>query len=315
MSYAEHSSTAYSGLSTEKKAEIDALLLEGLQQFYFPPPLPGENFAHSWSFLRKKELFTTNAPSSPSQTVTVVAGVGTMSGGTLATWIAGGVVQFGGSGDFYTVATRDSSTQFTLEDTTVTQSAGTSLAFYDFRQALDDDFGRMEGALTYPFGSGYAPLIEWNEGMIRAAAAAGGRTGRPTHYAVRPRTWPSSGTSSNRMEILFWPFPDASYAIEGVQTIIPGTYTGDTDIPIGGAVHSQAIMASCLAVCEQYAVTQQSRYRDQLWPEALRSAVMQDRNGAPTNLGYNGSGQSARGGRTSRRTGSTVVTYNGVQYP
>lgn len=312
---AEHGSTAYSSLSTDMKAEIDAYIKDGLAQFYFQSTLAGERKIHEWSFLKKSVQFTTNAQSAPTDTVTVALGVGTMMAGTLASWIEGGVAQFNLGGPYYNIATRNTDTEFTLEDTSLAVTGGSSVVFYDHIQSLGDDFGNMDGPLTYAAGSGWLPLEEVSEGRLRTLMSVGGaRTDRPTHYAIRPRTWPTSGTSSTRWEIMLWPFPNGAYSFEGIKTIIPGNYA-DTDVPIGGARHSQAILASCLAIAEQYAVTERSEYRSRLWPEAMQSSILMDRNNGSTNLGYNADHSTVGGGRWTRRPGVATPTYNGVAYP
>lgn len=288
MGYGDFSATLYSGMSTDRKAEVDAIVQRGIRQFLYPPPLAGERVAHRWSFLRRPAFLAMNAPSEPTDTVTIVAGVGTMSGGTLASWIAGGVVRLDGAGTFYHVASRDSATQFTLEDTSVAASAGTAVAFYDHIQALPDDFGSLDSPMTYEAGTGRTAIQQTSEDMIRRMAQSdSGNVGIPSHFAIRPRSWPSGSATGQRFEIMLWPFPASSYAAQYVYKILADYPTGSTYYPLGGMQHSEAILASCLAIAEEHSAVPATRYRDELWPMRLAASVMHDRMSATANLGYN----------------------------
>lgn len=287
MSYGSYSAT-FSGLSSDYQAEINSIISRGLRQFYFPPPLPGEGQSHQWSFLRRPYYMTLNAPSVPTDTVTVASGVGTMSGGTLASWIAGGVVRFNGVGAFYNIASRDSATQFTLEDTTVTVAAGSSLAFYDHIQSLPDDFGGLDSPVTYEAGTDREALIQTNDARLRMMAQTGSRqVGPPSYCAVRTRTWPTGSATGQRDEIMFWPFPDTTYAVTFAYKILPGALTDPAYVPLGGASHGETILASCLAIAEEYSAVPLTRYRDQLFPQRLAASVLRDRGNLGVNLGTN----------------------------
>lgn len=44
---------------SDKTTHIENILKEGVQQFYYPPPLPGEAVPHQWTFLRPIVSFNT----------------------------------------------------------------------------------------------------------------------------------------------------------------------------------------------------------------------------------------------------------------
>lgn len=316
MSYAVHSSSAYSGLASEKKTEVDAIVARGIRQFLVPPPLPGERTSHRWSFLVRPATLTLNAQSAPTDTVTVVSGVGTMSGGTLATWIASGVVQFDGAGPHYHVASRDSSTQFTLEDTSVSKSAGTTVVFRQSIADLPDDFGGIATPMTVGIGTGNRELRQVNEAFLRTVQQGdGANSGAPLMFAVRPRTWPSSTTASTRWEAMFWPFPDSATVLDYVYTTDVNYPTGATYYPVGGLSHSETILASCLAIAEDYDNSRAPRYAGNggLFMQRLMASVLRDRANNVGLVGYNTDGD-ARMGRWSPRPRGGSVTYNGQTY-
>ena len=288
MGYGDFSTTLYSGLSTDRKAECDAVVARGLRQFLYPPPIQGERTAHRWSFLRKPAFLTMNAPSEPTATVEVIAGVGSMSGGTLATWIAGGVARFNGAGAYYHIASRDSNTQFTLEDTTVAVTDTSTVVFYDHIQSLPDDFGVLDSPITYEAGTGRGAVQQVNEDRIRRLAQSeSGNVGIPSFFAVRPRSWPTGSATGQRWEIMLWPFPSSSYAVQYVYKIQMDYPTGATYYPLGGSAHSEAILASCLAIAEEYAAVPATQYREAFWPQRLAASVAYDRAQGSHNLGYN----------------------------
>jgi len=277
---------AWAAVNAGYQADVTSIIASGMRQFYTPEPVLGERRGHEWSFLRKSEFIELNAPSAPTQTVTVVAGVGTMTGGTLATWIAGGVARLNGAGVYHHIDTRDSDTQFTLNDTSVSAAALSTVRFYDHIKDLPDDFGGVDGAVTYDPGQQYQALQMTSDARIRVLAQQSANQGPPSLYAIRPRTWPASGTSSTRHEIMFFPFPDAAYAVQMSYKVLAGALAGATDVPLGGAGHSETLISSCLAIAEQYGVTQKSNHRE-TYLRHLTASVVRDRGSGGGNLGYN----------------------------
>jgi hypothetical protein len=102
--------------------------------------IPGETAPHIWSFMSQVGKLTIRAPYSTG-TVTIVAGVATLAGGTWPSWAAAGDLIV--SGVRYSVNTRDSNSQITLNDTSVTASAGTSYELIQFYYELASDFGSL----------------------------------------------------------------------------------------------------------------------------------------------------------------------------
>jgi hypothetical protein len=102
------------GFDSDQLDNIEQCIRDGLHDVYS---------AHPWSFFRPIAEITTTAPYTTG-TVSIVAGVVTLTGGTWPTWAATGVLKI--SNGYYEVDSRDSSTQITLEDTSVAAAALTT---------------------------------------------------------------------------------------------------------------------------------------------------------------------------------------------
>ena len=71
----------------------------------------------------------------------------------------------------------------------------------------------------------------------------------PFMYATR---WvAASGLADQRLQMLVYPDPDASYTLKGRARLRPEALTEDLGIPWGGPECAEAILQSCLAVAEQ----------------------------------------------------------------
>lgn len=128
-----------------------------------------------------------------------------------------------------------------------------TLAIAQGDQAIDlpADFGNIVGNVTLVSdNTSYTPIPQTGEGIIRAQySAAPETTGQPRMCAVRP----IKGTDYNRgqrFELAIFPAADAAYTIEMAYTIIASALTEPRPYALGGAVHAQTILESCLAVAE-----------------------------------------------------------------
>jgi len=102
------------GFSSDQQSDIGDCLNDGLRRVYA---------AHNWSFLRPLADVVTTAPYATG-TVTIASGVVTLTGGTFPSWAASGVLKV--SNRYYSVASRGSDTQITLDDTSVTVASAAS---------------------------------------------------------------------------------------------------------------------------------------------------------------------------------------------
>lgn len=246
---------------------------EGLNQFYFPPPLQNERVGHVWSFLRPKAPLTINAPYSTG-TVTIVAGVATLAGGTWPTWAAAGTLIV--ANVRYPVNIRGSGSSITLNDTTVAASAGTSYQLVQLEYDLASDFGGMESnAFTYTVdqpGCGEIKIV--HEGDLRRADRLGNSSASPMYACVVPVA--SDATTDTRWQVIFSSYFSVASTLEYRYAAIPPLLDGSTYVyHYGGAPYSRAVVASYIDVAFQK--IRDSFEKHDAFLEALRQAVMYDR--------------------------------------
>ncbi len=308
----------YSSMTAAQQAEVDLLIEQAQRGFYFPPPLPNEAQAHSWSFLHPTTTLTTSAEYATG-TVAIAAGVVTLSSGTFPSWAASGELTV--SGSTYAVSTRDGDTQVTLVDTSVTVTAGATYSLQRVVYDVPDAFGGIEGGMTYRSnlsGSVRIPVV--GEGHIRELRSRPGQSaGKPQVVAVRPKS--GMLLTGQRFEFLLWPNADEAYILSYRYTYLADAIASSTTIyPLGGMAHSETMLASALYVANRYLQpfgehTKQARA---YFMERLAASVSHDRAGmSRTKYGYNHDRSDARHRAASgglSHDSDLLVSYEGVFY-
>lgn len=270
----------HASLSADAQADIDAIMASGLRQFYFPATL-GERYAHKWSFLMPTTTLTTSAPYETG-TVTIVAGVATLASGTFPSWAADGEMIIDGL--TYTVASRDGNTQVTLDDTSVTASAGTTYSLVRPIITLPDDFGGLLSPLVYQPGQAQygRPLVQMDADGILAKRQYSDVLAPPSIFALRPKTF--TAATGQRYELMFWPVPDAAYILTYRYRVRPNAL-GSSEYPYGGVEHSETVLASCLSKAEERRLDSPGPLHAKFL-EHLAASISFDREvGAPRTLG------------------------------
>lgn len=110
-------------------------------------------------------------------------------------------------------------------------------------------FGGMDGPFTYSTNQLYQAIKVCGEGQIRELRASNSTTGVPMLAAIRPKS--STGAASQRMEVMFWPTPDAVYTLSYRYLAAPEAIAADHPYPLGGEQHAETIIESCLAWFEE----------------------------------------------------------------
>lgn len=278
-----HYGADHEALNHDQFGLVDSLVQRGVRRFYTPPRVDGRR-AHEWSFLRPATTITTTA-SYDTGTIAIASGVVTLTSGTFPAAAASGELTV--DGVTYTVNTRDSNTQITLDDTSVTVSSGTSYVLGFPQLDLPSDFAMFEGPITYrPGDSGlYGPIEMISEHTIRSRRQTSDYYARPQVCAYRPKSLdPTAGTS---YEILFWPTPDDAYVLDYRYKVNPGLLTTTNLYPYGGDPHAHTWVEAVLAEAEAHAEKQGVHAARFL--ECLQSSVDHDqRVNSPDFLGYNG---------------------------
>jgi len=132
---------------------------------------------------------------------------------------------------------------FLCRITTLQTVAGTSA--YD----LPEDFVRLESDLTYDPTNNVRRITLCPESHLRALRQAGDVTGKPAYYAIRMKSL--DALPQDQREIVLYPTPDNTYTLTYAYDFRPPPLSADNIYPLGGSVHRETILESCLAVAEQ----------------------------------------------------------------
>lgn len=146
----------------------------------------------------------------------------------------------------------------------------------DYDYTLPDGIANVEGDLTYATDDSTSMILQKvSEAQIRAWRMGGTSSGRPTHYAVRPRT--ATGGAGQKWEVLLFPTPNAEYTLSYQGEMIPNKLTASAPYPLGGGRHSETILALCQAEVESrvHGMPAGPMLRNAL--ERLKASVLLDR--------------------------------------
>lgn len=225
------------GFSADQENDIRDCLSDGLRRVYA---------AHSWSFLRPLADVITTAPYATG-TITIAAGVVTLTGGTFPSWAASGVLKV--NNQYYSVASRDSGTQITLDNTSLNVATAASYQLGRPEIALDSTFDSVanDSNLTYyPSPDVWYPPVEWrHDSTIRQLEGNNPEFDRPVFYSVRTVTF--DPTVGSRKVLAMYPTPDQAYTLRVPMVLRPILLDAVNLYPIGGEVLSQVMLEACLA--------------------------------------------------------------------
>lgn len=176
--------------------------------------------------------------------------------------------------------------------------------------ALPDDFGGIEGELTYAADEGWIAVKLTSDIRIRKyRQIMADPAGKPVYAAVVPKE--SDQKTGQRFELWLWPIPDAAYTLSYRKIPLMETLAAETPYPLGGAYHSETVLQSCLAVAERRVNDAKGTQWDHFM-ERLGASVAFDREGRADSLGQNLDPSSGGGVAWGRTKG--YVQYNGVAY-
>lgn len=277
-----------SGFSADQTTDIKECIKDGLRDVYS---------AHDWSFFRPIEDISTTAPYATG-TVTIVAGVVTLASGTFPGWAAQGILKV--SNAYYSVATRDSDTQITLDNTSASAAAGSSFELGRPEIPLADAFEAVsnDSDLTYYPDQNelYPPVRQRHDAHIRAWQQDDPYYDRPCFYSVR--TVEFDATVGSRKRLALYPTPDAAYVLRVPMILRPTMIDATNKYPVGGETLAQVFVEACLAAAERNYEEESKRhtrrcYGDRAAPAGspeqigmLRLAIAMDlEKSAPTSLG------------------------------
>jgi len=301
----------------DQTAIINLILSRGLRQFYFPPPVlqqTGKRTAitlppHEWSFLKPTTTFDligsykigTIEVVELDATVTLTDGVWPSWTATKGTLVIAGVE--------YAIASRTDDTHLELAEVWALDSE--DMVSYTLRHNgnydLPDDFGGLEGDMVRPEGSNHPAVRIIGEGKILSLRMGSTARAHPLYAAVRPKKQETT-TTGQRFEILFFPVPSIAETLSYKMLVLPELLVTTTiTYPYGGAMHSETILASCLAAAE----SQEDEKRGVKWQEfqdRLAASIQIDKRMiSADHFGYNRDNSDSAHSSGSRRHPQTYL--------
>ena len=182
---------------------------------------------------------------------------------------------------------------------------------------LPASFGGMLGPLTYAAADNrWYPVDLTGEYRIRILRQRDFNSLKsyPQAAAVRAKT--SNGSDGQRFELLVWPKPDDAYTLSYKYHAIQAKLTTSNPYPLGGQMHAETILESCLAIAEQR-MENQSGVHSQKFVERLTASVAHDKlYNTPERGGYNAdrSDHGYMSENEFRRYFGDIVDYDGVTF-
>lgn len=264
-----------SSFSSDQQDDIDDCLQDGLRRVYS---------AHNWSFLRPVADVVTTAPYATG-TITIASGVVTLTGGTFPSWAASGVLKV--NNQYYSVATRDSNTQITLDSTSTTIATASSYQLARPEIPLDATFDSVanDSDLTYyPSPEVWYEPVKWrHDSTIRHLEGNNPEFDRPVFYSVRTVTF--DPTVGSRKVLALYPAPDQVYTLRVPMILRPVLLDAVNLYPIGGELLSQVMLEACLAAAE-HNFEERDHVHEKRFMEMIGMAIRDDQDrSTPTSLG------------------------------
>lgn len=263
------------GFSSDQTNDILDCIRDGLQRVYS---------VHPWSFFRPVVDVTTTAPY-VAGTVTIASGVVTLTGGTFPTWAADGIFMVDNS--YYSVASRGSDTQITLDATTVTVASASNYQLARPEIPMDAAFDAVanDSDLTYYPSAEcwYPPVKQRHDSFLRKMEQSNPEFDRPVWYSVR--TTEFDPTVGSRKVLVMYPTPDQAYTLRVPMVLRPIMLDATNQYPIGGEVLSQVILEACLAAAE-HNFEEREHVHEKRFMEMIALAIRNDQErSSPTSLG------------------------------
>jgi hypothetical protein len=258
-------------LYAQDSIDMAACIKQGLQRAY------AAKDGYRWTFLDNAHGTITTVEPYSTGTIAVAAGVVTLSGGTWPTWAADGDLVYGGV--TYTVASRDSNSQITLDDTSLAVSSGADYQLVQQIYDLPADFCGVQGNLAFrPGNSHFTDEIQMRADV--QLRLANSRTVAPTpnfprYYALLPKAF--DARVGERYQMMFDVPTDAVYVIHYRYRVNPNTIDPTNKYPHGGQLLARVLREAVLAEMEMRLGVGQIGGHDALFQEALAIAMDLDR--------------------------------------
>lgn len=261
--------------ASDQLTRINYCIQDGMRRVYA---------AHEWSFFKPLADISTTAPYATG-TVTIASGVVTLSGGSFPSWAAEGIFMV--DSKYYSVASRNSSTQITLDDLSVSVASASAYKLARPSVPMDVAFDSIAGdsdLVYYPSPDQWYPSVaQRHDALIRKLEAENPEFSRPCYYSVRTdRFDPAVGS---RKSLAFYPAPDAAYIMRVPMILRPIDINDANPYPVGGEMLSQVFLEACLAAAE-HNYEEREHVHEKRFLELIGLAIRNDQDrSSPTSLG------------------------------
>lgn len=253
--------------STDDVLDTNRIIRAGLRKFYT---------AHNWRHLEENLKIVTVVPYATG-TVTIVAGVVTLVGGTFPTDTVTNYVFQPAAGGIYEVSVRTDGTHITLFDTTVTAAAGSTFKLYKVNYDMPSLFGGWLDPIHIENETRclreMVTVPEWQLRGFNGVNLI--RTGVPECFSVSQRH--ATGTSVPTWYLTIFPLPTSVKVLTGRYRIQPFDQL-DLASPataIADPAFSECILAAILSAAEMYVYDVQGVHT-QRFTELLAAAIKKD---------------------------------------
>jgi hypothetical protein len=172
---------------------------------------------------------------------------------------------------------------------------------------MPQDYGGLRTKFCFNRETGYPPLDDRSEQEIMELRGYGEYRTYPEVYTIRSGVYDPQG--GQRYEVLFWPTPSSDYVLYYSYFYMPPMMSNATDVPMGGAEVSEAILRMCIAAAEDEG-DEVLGVQAQKAQNELAKAIDQDKQREPKQLGYMGNNYGLNAWEVAR--GSTRL--NNVNY-
>lgn len=302
--------------TTTQVETFDRLTQDGLRQFLFPPPLQAGIPAHEWRFL--KSIVNTMTLAADIETDDDVTVTGVESGGTTTVTATGGT-PFYASMVAASIVITDTGTFVVsgyTSSTVITVTGDATCSGKTFTMELDgvfqlpDDHGGILGNLVFTSQTYRDPVVIIGPGPVDTERQRYGADGRPQRAAIRPKA--PTGITGQRFELVVTPRPDADYEVAYRYLPLLDKLTDTLKYGPGGMIHSQTLMASCLAAAEFYRHDAHGGHWQDFLTKLATSIAHDKRANAAEYFGYNANAENSPGRADYHNDGSIYITYGGV---
>lgn len=179
-------------------------------------------------------------------------------------------------------------------------------------QDLPADLGRVLGGFFYDETEFRRSIVQVTETRYQELLGRATGGGPPQVACVRHKA--KTPERGQRLEVSWWPSPDAAYTLSYRYEAFGGKLANDNPYPLGGMRHSELLVQSCLSVAELRANDERGSHGIE-FEKLLRSSVAQDRRIGVVHYGAMGPSLHSDHQALPRHgeTGGTYpVTYNGT---